>query len=85
MSDSTVANEHTRRSFLDVLLSLGVVGSLGSVFYPVLRYLTPLPAAGPTGPAMLTQDELATLEQKHFVGAVAVPPSPPCPILNSPP
>jgi cytochrome b6-f complex iron-sulfur subunit len=67
MSDLTAANEHTRRSFLDVLLGLGVLGTLGSVFYPVVRYLTPLPAAGPTGPATLTRDEVSTLEQKQFV------------------
>ena len=67
MSDGTVVNEHTRRSFLDVLLSLGVLGSAVSVLYPVLRYLTPLPASGPAGPTTLTREEVATLDREQFV------------------
>ena len=67
MSGSNGANEHTRRGFLDILLGLSVFGSLGSVVYPVLRYLTPLPAGGPAGPATLTRDEVAALERKQFV------------------
>ncbi|MGE5232528.1 MAG: ubiquinol-cytochrome c reductase iron-sulfur subunit [Acidobacteriota bacterium] len=33
----------TRRGVLNVLLAGGLLGWLGTVFYPVLRYLSPLP------------------------------------------
>jgi cytochrome b6-f complex iron-sulfur subunit len=57
----------TRRSFLDLLLGTTLVGFVGSVLYPVLRYLKPLPAAGPAGPVRLTRAEIGTLETKRFV------------------
>ncbi len=37
--------EMSRRSLLDILLSGSIVAFLGSVFYPVARYLTPPKAA----------------------------------------
>ena len=37
---------HTRRRFLDLLLGTSLVGWLGSVVYPVARYLRPPDAAG---------------------------------------
>ncbi len=62
-----VAGKATRRSFLDFILGLTVVAWLGSIIYPVVRYLKPLPQAGPTGPRELTADELTKLNQKQFV------------------
>ncbi|HEY2772711.1 MAG TPA: Rieske (2Fe-2S) protein [Candidatus Binatia bacterium] len=57
----------TRRGFLDLLLGLGVVGWAGSVFYPIIRYLTPLPLAGPGGPVKLSAEQLASLAKDRFV------------------
>ena len=65
MTDPT-AEGHTRRSFLDLLLSVGVVAWLGSVLYPVLRYLKPLSLAGPSGPVRLTRAEIAKVETDKF-------------------
>ena len=59
--------EPTRRSFLDLLLGTAVLGTLASVLYPILRYLTPLPAAGPGGPIRLNRAEVDALETKRFV------------------
>ena len=56
----------TRRSFLDLLLSAGVVAWLGSVLYPVLRYLKPLSLPGPSGPVRLTRAEVAKVEVDKF-------------------
>ena len=42
-------------------------GTLASVLYPVLRYLKPLPAAGPGGPVRLTPADVAALDSKRFV------------------
>jgi Rieske Fe-S protein len=67
MSESTITRPRTRRSTLDLLLRLGVIGWLGSVFYPVIRYLTPLPLSGPTGPVRLTRAEVAKLEHEKFI------------------
>ena len=57
----------TRRRFLDGLLGLAVTGTLGSILYPVLRYLTPLPAAGPAGPVQLTDEQIGKLRDGGFV------------------
>lgn len=57
----------TRRGFLDFLLGASSVAWLASVFYPVIRYLKPLPRAGTIGPTRLTKEELAKLEKEHFV------------------
>ena len=56
----------TRRSFLDLLLRVSVVAWLGSVSYPVLRYLKPLSLAGPSGPVRLTRAEVAKVEVDKF-------------------
>jgi Rieske Fe-S protein len=56
----------TRRSFLDLLLSVSVVAWLGSVLYPVLRYLKPLSRPGPSGPVRLTPAEVAKVEVDKF-------------------
>jgi Rieske Fe-S protein len=57
----------SRRGFLDLLLGTTIVGTLASAVYPVLRYLKPLPAAGPGGPTRLTRAEVEALERKPFV------------------
>jgi cytochrome b6-f complex iron-sulfur subunit len=67
MSHPTGEPTRTRRSFLDLLLGLGAVGWMGSVFYPVLRYLTPLPSSGPGGPVKLNPEQLASLSKDRFV------------------
>ena len=61
------ASAPTRRGFLDLLLGFTVVGTLASIFYPVLRYLKPLPDAGPGGPLRLTRAQVGALESKRFV------------------
>lgn len=66
MSESTLSRPRSRRSVLDLLLRVGFLGWLASVFYPVIRYLTPLPLAGPTGPVRLTPDEVSKLERHKF-------------------
>lgn len=57
----------TRRSFLDFFLGASSVAWLGSLLYPVVRYLKPLPRTGAIGPTRLTQEELSKLEKEHFV------------------
>jgi Rieske Fe-S protein len=61
-----ISKPRSRRSVLDLLLRVGVVGWLVSAIYPVIRYLTPLPLAGPTGPVRLTSAEVAKLGQEKF-------------------
>ncbi|MBI5504024.1 MAG: Rieske (2Fe-2S) protein [Deltaproteobacteria bacterium] len=67
MESSTDAAKHTRRSFLDLVLGIGATGWLASVLYPVIRYLTPLPSAGPSGPVKLSADQVKTLDKERFV------------------
>jgi Rieske Fe-S protein len=57
---------HTRRSFLDLLLSFSVIAWLASVLYPILRYLKPLSLPGPSGPVRLTRAEAAKVEVDKF-------------------
>ena len=57
----------SRRRFIDLLLSLSVLGWVASVAYPIVRYLKPLPQTGATGPTRLTRDETAKLEQNKFI------------------
>jgi Rieske Fe-S protein len=66
MSESTLSRPRSRRSVLDLLLRVGFLGWLASALYPVVRYLTPLPLAGPTGPVRLTRDEVSKLERQKF-------------------
>ena len=37
-----------------------------SAVYPVIRYLKPLPQAGPSGPVRLTQAEVVRVEREKF-------------------
>jgi len=63
----TPSHPKTRRHFLDLLLGASALGWLVSLAYPIIRYLKPLPQTGPTGPARLTRDESAKLEQNKYV------------------
>jgi len=56
----------TRRSVLDLLLTVGGLGWLGSVVYPVVNYLRPLPTLGPSGPVGLTRAEVRKMERDKF-------------------
>jgi Rieske Fe-S protein len=66
MNDTTQTPEKGRRSFLDALLGIGVLGWLASAVYPVLRYLTPIQDTGGKGPIRLTKDEMSTVDAKGF-------------------
>ena len=57
----------TRRSFLDLVLSTAIAGTVGSILYPIIRYLKPLPAAGPAGPVQLGSTDVEKLRQARFV------------------
>jgi cytochrome b6-f complex iron-sulfur subunit len=62
-----VAKSYSRRSFLDLLLGTTVGAWLVTALYPVVRYLKPLQAASPAGPARLDQAERDKLEKAGFV------------------
>ncbi len=57
----------SRRSFLDWLLGLGVVGTLAAAILPIFRYLKPLPQQGASGPVHLSAQDTATLDHDQFV------------------
>jgi cytochrome b6-f complex iron-sulfur subunit len=65
MPDSGV--KKNRRSILDLLLGAGVVGWMGSVFFPIIRYLKPLGAQTQNGPLKLGSEDRAKLEKDHAV------------------
>jgi cytochrome b6-f complex iron-sulfur subunit len=67
MEGSAGPERRTRRSFLDFLLGASVVGGIGTVVYPVLRYLKPLPVSGSGGPIKLDASEKGQLEKERFV------------------
>jgi Rieske Fe-S protein len=67
MPDSHDRPLPTRRSFLDALLALGLVGFLASLLYPVLRYLRPIERSGPGGPLRLSAEDVTTLSRERFV------------------
>jgi cytochrome b6-f complex iron-sulfur subunit len=67
MPETFLTQERSRRGFLDLLLGGALTGWLASMLYPAIRYLKPLPQAGPTGPMRLTRDEVAKLETEAFV------------------
>jgi len=66
MAEGTSSSGRTRRSVLDLLLTVGGLGWLASVVYPVIRYLKPLPMQGPTGPVGLTRAEVSKVERDKF-------------------
>ncbi len=57
----------TRRSFLNYVLGASGAALLGTLLYPVIRFLKPLPRAGASGPVRLSAEELAKLEKDRFV------------------
>ena len=60
-----VAEAIPRRSVLDLFLGLGWLGFVGTLLFPVIRYLKPLSIAEQSGPLRLTKDELARLDKEH--------------------
>lgn len=57
----------TRRSVIDILLGVGVIGWMGSIIFPVLRYLKPLALQAQNGPIKLSADDQSKLEKEHSV------------------
>jgi len=57
----------TRRQFLDMVLGTAIAGTVGSILYPIIRYLKPLPASGPAGPVRLSDGDVEKLRQTKFV------------------
>lgn len=55
----------SRRRFLDWIIGLAGMAWLGSVLYPVLRYLRPLPSRGAGGPVTLSEESLADVRGKQ--------------------
>ncbi|MBW2387730.1 MAG: Rieske (2Fe-2S) protein [Deltaproteobacteria bacterium] len=43
-----------------------LLGWLGSVLYPIISYLKPLPQQGPTGPVGLTRVQVEKVEREKF-------------------
>jgi Rieske Fe-S protein len=39
--EQSVSSGSTRRSFLDILLGASALGTLGAIFYPILRFMSP--------------------------------------------
>ena len=66
MAEGTSSSGPTRRSVLDLMLTVGGLGWLASVLYPVISYLKPLPTAGPGGPVALTRAEVSKIERDKF-------------------
>ena len=67
MSDAGAVKDPTRRRVVDYLLGAGLLAWLGTVVYPVVRFLKPLPQSGPSGPTRLTRAEVGKLEARGFV------------------
>ncbi len=67
MKADTGPDRPSRRTFLDWLIGGAAAAWLASVFYPVIRYLRPLPDQGAGGPIPVPADKLAEVEgQAHF-------------------
>jgi len=60
------ATLHSRRGFLDWILGLGAIGWLGSVLYPVIRYLSPQQGSSAAGPVKLSGEDLQQLQRRLF-------------------
>lgn len=57
----------SRHAVLNWLLTAAGLGALGSVLYPILRFLTPLPSSGPGGPIPVPTDAMAAVDASpHF-------------------
>ncbi|MGZ6142045.1 MAG: QcrA and Rieske domain-containing protein [Myxococcales bacterium] len=66
MSEAS-ASKQTRRSMFDLVLGAGLLGWIGSILFPVLRYLKPLAQQGQNGPIKLGPEDQAKLEKDHSV------------------
>ena len=66
MIDETSVSQVPRRKVLDVLLKVTLLAWLGSVLYPIISYLRPLPQQGPTGPVVLTRVQVEKVEREKF-------------------
>ena len=66
MAESESSSKATRRGVLNLLLTMGGLGWLASVLYPVISYLRPLPMQGPSGPVGLTRAEVTKIERDKF-------------------
>lgn len=64
---TTKVRTSTRRSFLDLLLGATATAWVGTVLYPIGRYLKPLPAASPAGPSRLDEIAVGKLVKDSFV------------------
>mgnify|MGYP001578400200 CR=1 FL=1 len=67
MNHAAAATTPTRRRFLNILLGGSLAAWAASIFYPVIRFLKPLPQSGPSGPTRLTRAEVGKLESAGFV------------------
>jgi cytochrome b6-f complex iron-sulfur subunit len=59
------AASSSRRSVLDLLLGVGLLGWIASITYPVLRYLRPIASQSGHGPRRLTREEAERLERQR--------------------
>lgn len=57
----------TRRRFLDYFLKATTLAWIGTVAYPILRYVKPASAPGQGGPLTLGVDDVAKLASDKFV------------------
>lgn len=65
MTTESREGQPTRRSVLDVLLGIGLVGWVASIVYPVLRYLKPVSPQDVNSPIKLGKDDQAKLDKEH--------------------
>lgn len=56
----------SRRRLLDWILRLGTMGWLGSILYPVIRYLSPQQASAATGVVKLSSNDMQQLQRRLF-------------------
>jgi Rieske Fe-S protein len=67
MSDTPRSDSMPRRSFLDLLLGLGALGTAGAALFPVFKYLEPLPMESGGGPVRLSDAQRSKLEHDSYV------------------
>jgi Rieske Fe-S protein len=67
LSEQSEGARGSRRRFIDGLLGIGLLGWMGSAVYPVVRYLKPLPLAGPGGPIRLSEEQRTTIDRERFI------------------
>lgn len=61
MENDRSTTEVSRRTFLDVLLGVGVIGTIASALYPIYKYMTPLPQRIGGAITKLTKDQVQKL------------------------